>query len=77
MNYKKYKFASLFSLILFLIGSEHEVLGQNSKMAAPNIIFIIADDVSWNNIGCMVTRQYEHQTLTNSPGRESGSIMLS
>lgn len=52
MTYKKYKFASLFSLIIFLISAVHEVWGQNSKMAAPNIIFIIADDVSWDNIGC-------------------------
>ena len=47
----------LFLLVTFLVG----LLAPHSAQAAPrpNIIFIMADDLGWTDIGCMGTRYYE------------------
>lgn len=39
-------------VILLIICSFNPANGQERKNEKPNIIFIIADDVSWNDIGC-------------------------
>ena len=47
----------LLLLVTFLLG----LLNPHSAQAAarPNIIFIMADDLGWTDIGCMGTRYYE------------------
>ncbi|MEX2594550.1 MAG: sulfatase [Anditalea sp.] len=47
------RISSCISLIILLICcSFNAANGQGEKNKKPNIIFIIADDVSWNDIGC-------------------------
>jgi arylsulfatase A-like enzyme len=42
----------LLLVILMVFGSFYPVRGQGEQYEKPNIIFIIADDVSWNDLGC-------------------------
>lgn len=39
-------------LMVLLTGYKQAALGQKAKDARPNIVYIIADDVSWDDLGC-------------------------
>lgn len=46
------KYTECLILLVMALGNPFPVNAQKEEVPKPNIVFIIADDVSWNDIGC-------------------------
>src|SRR5690606_22645876 len=52
------RITDIISFLAFMLSTtlSIQVYGQNKDSQRPNIVFIIADDVSWNDLGCYGNR---------------------
>ena len=46
-------FSSILSLALLLVASDPVTAGQKPKAPRPNIVFILVDDLRWDDLACM------------------------